>query len=253
MSLKNIRRGLTLLELVVVLVILVALAGVLVPLLPSMIGRAHTAEHGTNVTEVNKAVQQYEIINKQYPDNLDQLTAWALLPHQSTETTTACDGQLEAGTLPAGGKDSLNEAGVTTVWTLTGTDLVANPYGSTPASTALADAGPVAVLDSTSMQRLYNEPTTSTAQYVVFGLGPKSDLVGRPGGVAEAPLHFSDEKSAGGDPNKTYARYGLVFRLTDSAGTVLSKAQFAGAVAFHADGVTNANDAAAEYHAQNPQ
>jgi prepilin-type N-terminal cleavage/methylation domain-containing protein len=252
MSLKNMRRGLTLLELVVVLVILVALAGVLVPLLPGMIGRAHTAEHGTNVTEVNKAVQQYEILNKRYPDNLDQLTAWAILPHQSAETTTACDGQLTAGTLPAGGKDSLNAAGITTLWTLTGTDLVASPYGSTPASTALADNGSVAVLDATSRLRLYNEATASSAQYVVFGLGTKCDLVGRPGGIAEAPLHFSDEANAGGDPNRTYARYGLVFRVTDSAGTVLSKAQFAGTVAFHADGVTNANDAASEYHARNP-
>ena len=35
------RSGLTLMELVVVLVILVALAGILVPILPSMIERAH--------------------------------------------------------------------------------------------------------------------------------------------------------------------------------------------------------------------
>jgi len=50
---KN-RQGLTLLELVVVMVILVALAGILVPMLPSMLGRAHAVNHSANVSEMNK-------------------------------------------------------------------------------------------------------------------------------------------------------------------------------------------------------
>jgi prepilin-type N-terminal cleavage/methylation domain-containing protein len=44
----NGRRGLTLLELVVVLVILVALAGSLVPMLPGMLSRARVAEQSAN-------------------------------------------------------------------------------------------------------------------------------------------------------------------------------------------------------------
>jgi prepilin-type N-terminal cleavage/methylation domain-containing protein len=266
------RKGLTLLELVVVLVILVALAGILVPLLPGMIGRAHTAEHGTNVGEVAKAIQAYEILQRTYPDNLDSLgDGISLLPGGTT--TTACGGELTSVALSTIGTDSgadalagLQAAGINTVWTPTGTELITEPYGSAATGTALAAASKVAVLSDAAMKRLYNEKDTtegttttpSPAKYVVFGLGPKCDIVGKPGGVAEAPVHFSDESGNAGNPNLTYARFGLVFRVVNSSNTTLSRAQFAGVVAFHEGsgdehGVTNASDAIAEYHEQNAQ
>ena len=74
-------------------------------------------------------------------------------------------------------------------------------------------------------------------------------MIGKPGGIPESPLHFSDEKGRAGDPTKTYARFGLVFRVADTAGVSLETAQFVGTVALHEAGITNANDAAAEYHA----
>ena len=114
---KN-RQGLTLLELVVVLVILVALAGILVPLLPGMLGRAHTAEHGTNVTEINKAVEAFNLINRSYPDGLDQLTAYAVIPGANAGGTNACNGELVDVTLTATDVAALNAAGVINVWTL---------------------------------------------------------------------------------------------------------------------------------------
>ena len=45
-------KGFTLLELIVVLMILVALAGILIPLFPSMLTRAHVSAHTTNTTEL---------------------------------------------------------------------------------------------------------------------------------------------------------------------------------------------------------
>jgi len=71
---KN-RKGLTMIELVVVLTILVALAGIVVPLLPSMVSHAHTAAHATNVVEIDKIVEAYNMLNHGYPDNLDSLVA----------------------------------------------------------------------------------------------------------------------------------------------------------------------------------
>src|SRR5580692_5139456 len=68
------RPGLTLMELVVVLMVLVALAGVLVPMLPSMLTRAHVAAHTTNVTELTKVIMEYQALNNGFPDQWDSLT-----------------------------------------------------------------------------------------------------------------------------------------------------------------------------------
>ncbi len=248
---KN-RQGLTLLELVVVLVILVALAGILVPLLPGMLGRAHTAEHGTNITEINKAVEAFNLINRSYPDGLDQLdTAYEVMPDGVTGGP-ACNGELDDVALVASDVTALNNAGVTRVWALApaSTDLITAPYAA--AAPVVLAAGNVAGLSVAAATRLYND-ADAQSKYVVFGFGPGCEMIGKPGGIPESPLHFSDEKGAAGDPTKTYARFGLVFRVADTAGVSLETAQFVGTVALHEAGITNANDAAAEYHAQNPQ
>lgn len=249
------RQGLTLLELVVVLVILVALAGILVPLLPGMLGRAHTAEHGTNITEINKAVEAFNLINRSYPDGLDQLdTAYDVMPGAAggPPATSACSGELVDVTLTAADVAALNNAGVVNVWALdpTSTDLVTDSYAA--AAPAALAPGAVAGLSVAAATRLYNDADTDS-KYVVFGFGPGCEMIGKPGGIPESPLHFSDEKGAAGDPTKTYARFGLVFRVADTAGVSLEKAQFVGTVALHEAGITNANDAAAEFHLQNPQ
>jgi type II secretory pathway pseudopilin PulG len=240
------------LELVVVLVILVALAGILVPLLPGMLGRAHTAEHGTNITEINKAVEAFNLINRSYPDGLDRLdTAYTVMPDGSA--TDACNSQLVDVALVADDVTALNNAGVTRVWALApaSTDLVTAPYAAAAPALLVAPDN-VAGLSVAAATRLYND-VSATSKYVVFGFGPGCEMIGKPGGIPESPLHFSDEKAAAGDPTKTYARFGLVFRVADTAGVSLETAQFVGTVALHEAGISNANDAAAEYHAQNPQ
>ena len=68
------RPGLTLMELVVVMFILMALAAILVPLFPSLIERAHRSSQATNESELTKAVQLYQGLYGSYPDGYDLLT-----------------------------------------------------------------------------------------------------------------------------------------------------------------------------------
>src|SRR5687767_2231172 len=70
----SLRRGLTLIELVVVMVILAAVAGIVLPLLPNMIARAHPTPCATNACEISKAIQTHEGLFLQYPDAFDSLT-----------------------------------------------------------------------------------------------------------------------------------------------------------------------------------
>lgn len=71
---RKTRPGLTLMELVVVMFILMALAAIMVPLFPSLIERAHRSSQGTNATEIAKAVQLYQSFYGNYPDGYDLLT-----------------------------------------------------------------------------------------------------------------------------------------------------------------------------------
>jgi prepilin-type N-terminal cleavage/methylation domain-containing protein len=260
MKKSQIRKGLTLLELVVVLMILVALAGILVPLLPSMLSRAHTATHATNVVELTKAAEAFNLFNHGYPDYLDQLTNTAgtaifgtygstpSFPGLSSDAKTACGGHLVAAKLEAGEADPLKAAGLTHIQPLTAasTNLLDPAATYMSAAAEVADGLGVAQLDATSMQNLFNESTTSSAKYYVFGLGAKSNIVGH--GIPEAPTHFGDESKAGGNSSLTYSRFGLVFRVANSSGTTLETAQFAGVVAFHEGEVSNATSGISEYN-----
>ena len=68
------RRGMTLLELVVVMGILVGLAAILVPLMPNMLRRAHKATDATQSGELAKAIQTCQAATYSYPDRWDSLT-----------------------------------------------------------------------------------------------------------------------------------------------------------------------------------
>ena len=70
---RSCRHGLTLIELVVVLTILIALAGLLVPMLPSMLTRAHTSTCSTNMGECIRAITDYQALYSTYPNNWDAL------------------------------------------------------------------------------------------------------------------------------------------------------------------------------------
>jgi len=72
-SAAAVRRGLTLMELVVVMVILIALAGLVLPLLPSLLTKAHDSVTTTNISEVGKTIEGFFNANLAYPDQFDSL------------------------------------------------------------------------------------------------------------------------------------------------------------------------------------
>ena len=58
------RRGFTLIELIVVLMILVGLAGMVIPAVTDMVQRTHTSTSAGNLHEVANAVARYEEIGR---------------------------------------------------------------------------------------------------------------------------------------------------------------------------------------------
>ena len=242
------RRGLTLIELVVVMLILAAVAGIVLPLLPGMVTRAHTSTGATNVSELAKAIQTHEAMYLSYPTNFDSLVVTNTL---ATYVPGSTSNHLAVLTLTDGTADALADAGVTSVlpfvaattgdWSPT-----FYPYGTnaTIAPSTLA----VTVTDSLVLPSL-----TTTGQislglpvgptYVVLGVGGYTSMQGK--SLQEAPLHFTDSPTE--TPEKMYSRYGAVFQITDTTGNAFGKAKLSQIVGFHDDGVVGLNKHLAEY------
>ena len=259
------RCGLTLMELVVVLLILAALAGILVPMLPNMLSCAHTATGATNTGELAKAVQLYQASYMKYPDNFDSLlntsgTLLAYLPGGATGTP--CGGDLGTFTLGPNTLAALNGAGITTVWNIDDTGTASdfsptfNPYPATGGSTPLASGGTIAILSPTGALHLNlvrpdntgNPPAASGMPVLaVFGVGRRCSMVGKT--INDPPTHDTDDPTQ--TPNLVYARFGVVFQLTQSTNTdadALGSAQFVGTVSMHPNNVVSTDGHLQEYY-----
>ncbi len=251
------RRGLTLMELVVVMVILIALAGILLPLFPSMLNRAHTSSSAISGAELSKAIQTYQALYYGYPNLLDNLalTSGGLVTFLNGSDTAT---NLTTTSLSDGMASALSSVGIQYISQVTAASTAANgngtvpafsptffPYNAIPAltytaatstsgaittptgaATTLSSGTSVAILGTQSVTDL---ALTQNATYVVFGVGSYSTMSGKT--IDDAPVHFDDDPTA--SPNLAYARFGVLFQVTDYTGTPLPQALYAGAVSFH--------------------
>jgi general secretion pathway protein G len=67
------RSGFTLIEIILVVVIIGILAGIAIPKLGGKSEQAMKAQAQANITALSMAVQEYEIMNGEYPASLDAL------------------------------------------------------------------------------------------------------------------------------------------------------------------------------------
>ena len=245
-----VRSGLTLLELVVVMAILAALAGIIIPMMPGLVQKADTTAGLTNLDEVVKAVQLYAAEhNNLYPNNFDSLldSKGALL--STVPPGTGAPGSGVATWFTKGSSNTtsadvaaLYQAGITSaVPTISQPSPLGDwsptyfPYGpdSTVAPTPVAlSSANLAYVNSNVVAGLFGVPTSGT--YVIFGLGKYSTISGS--ALAQPPVYFSTTQ--GYDPDHAYARFGLVFQTADANGPLLA-AKFLGAVAMDYNGLEN--------------
>jgi prepilin-type N-terminal cleavage/methylation domain-containing protein len=251
------RRGLTLLELVVVMVILVALASILVPMLPGMLGRAHVAEHSTNVIELNKAWELYNVTNRAYPDYLDSLVdrggtdVYNKIPGLAVSGLFTVTSVSDLATAVGGGLtsaqlvDRLSAIGLRNVYSMDNAtpNATFEPYGAgvtTPVAMPVAATTNLVRLSTAEVVQKLNGAADGV--YVVLGVGAKCGIVGQ--GIVSAPVHFSEAAGEAGNPMNTYARFGVIYNLKPQT------PKFVGVVAFHDDGISTVDDAIQEYYRQ---
>ena len=161
---------------------------------------------------------------------------------------------LSAVALTAGTAAALNKAGISVLAGLAATtggagfSPTVNPYLATNDVdlTTVPPTASVAQVPIAQIQAKVRPGADANDVYVIFGIGQKSELIGRT--VSEAPIHFSDE--ADQDAGTVYSRFGAIYKIS-SAGVALEKAEFVSVVAIHDDGIETAADVNGEFFAAN--
>lgn len=245
---RTARKGLTLLELVVVLTILVAIGALLVPLLPNFVHRANIASCTVNIPELDKLMLTYENLYAEFPDKPDNLVIGSAMASYVLTGETGEYGKASFAPHPltAAEAATLKDGGITTLVNLTEPPTSDRgdwkptfwPYGIDatlpPTTTAVAEGVHVAALTQTGCQ-LMGLPYSANHTYVIFGLNTPCTLFRNL--TAEPPYHFADTPAE--DPASFYMCFGVVYLITKD-GQSLGKPKFMGSVAFHDFGLATA-------------
>ena len=238
-SFSRCRKGLTLIELVVVLTILVALGGIAAATLPNMLNRTHVATVASSLPTIDATIRQNILLNSGLMgDGFDSLVdaGGTVAPYVNASGAYApyALSTEDVAALADLGVTSLVPAAVPAV------DDNATFGGHAALPVALTDGSNVCTLDGSVLTdillNVWNYAPQTGAQYIVMGLGQRCSLVGAGDDAffSEAPLHAVDAHGERAD--NAYARLMLVVELLDAGGTE-PEARYIGVGAPHPDGI----------------
>ena len=261
---KNYNRththGFTLIELTIVMLILVALAGIMVPMFGGFTDRAHNSAAAANVSEIAKQIELYNAKTQQgYPNQFDNLASagvvWTQGVGGNTVGISPAAGNLmsvhtltdkEATSIINCGINKLTDASKNTdnatfhVFNLA-TDLltVSGPTGGTATTIAIIPAGPTG-LQSEGVG-LQNADTTKYF-YMIVGLGQSCTAVGNV--MVAAPVHYDTI-----DPAVFYQRYCAIFQVPlDANPNAGAPAKIVGVIGVHDAGFAGLDEHIKDYN-----
>ncbi|MEM9419130.1 MAG: prepilin-type N-terminal cleavage/methylation domain-containing protein [Planctomycetota bacterium] len=225
------RRGLTLIELVVVLTILVALGGLLVPIIGNVLTRSHVATCSSNIPEIASMLLRKDALQGTFGDN------WSTGIETGAAATTSVNGNA-IGTLSAGEIEALDAAGITTVYdheleTNATVFTATNPYDVTFNNEAVEETitGTTQVITLTQAQLDGLNVTATVAdgdRYIWLGID--KDWTGLGVDMPEPPVHFGD--TPGFFPDEVYSRFGAIFQVGQSDGAATPATEALGRARF---------------------
>jgi len=237
--------GMTLIELTVVLMILIGLAGLLVPYVSGFVGRTHDSSGADAIQEVTKAISGYDAKYGGLPGNLDRLvdSNGVVVPYlmnsgvatATAVSTTNTVSLFRAGiTQLKGVCDIATDAACTNFnptfnyykaandWAISmnGNISIGGAAAAAPGATdTILTVAPNATADVnnnvedicgiTNAAVDANTDGTNDYIYVMLGVGPSSDMTGRT--VQSAPVHFAQVGAM--NANNRYNRFLGIFKV----------------------------------------
>jgi prepilin-type N-terminal cleavage/methylation domain-containing protein len=231
----NHRRGLTLIELIVVLIILVGLGGLLVPVIGNALTRTHVATCSANFPEITQALMRMDALRGNFGDGWDSCTDGTLAVNGPGYTVVP---------LAAGEELALAEAGITQVFDHP--DVTARTVDfNVTFNPEYRPARPLIVGEELMTMTPEQAAALSLppGKHVVLGIGP--NWTGLRDVAFEMPVHFGD--TPGFLPHQVYSRFKAIFQVADAAGP-LPRAQFRGVtIALNGESYETADFHAAVY------
>ena len=253
-------RGFTLLELVVVIGIIMALAGILTLTLPNLLNNANEATLVANLKLCDDMIQSWQAAHRgNYPTGWDSLiTGTSLYPYLPTNVTGGVvGGCIEPMTLTAAQVERLKRANITTVCDMTqytgsSTNAVNASYmaANTTLPRTLAEGGTLAKVNvNITLSKTTNAQMelNATHDYVLFGVGRGTQLVGVGGYIKDQPIAVHPEGCT--SPKTVYSIPCAIFDLgvASTTGNVTSRdstvARFIGTVAVGENGFVYSEEA----------
>jgi len=192
---KARQAGMTLIELTVVLLVLIGLAGLMIPYVSGFVEKTHDSTGASNIQSLNNAMIRYSVENyDSYPNKMDSLiqTDGIVYSKMMNPDETGMMSYLENFTLTADEAKSLTNVGITTIMQMD--EALDNAtFGNTAAEIPVAAGAKVAILRGavlTSLSDIMGKATDSSGNYyVVLGVGDDSTITGKT--VADVPVHFA--------------------------------------------------------------
>ena len=211
---RSSRRGLTLIELVVVLTILVALGGLLVPVIGNALSSSSSATSTANLREVSNVLMRMSATQNDVGDNWRSGVYSTLAPAAGTSVNG--NGSMTVDTLTGAEEAALAAIGISAIADhgdpgVAGYDATFNPG---------IDPNFLEVITLTADdQASAGVAALSAGKYIWLGIG--SDWTGIGTQLVEAPVHVSD--SAADDPSTQFSRYGAIFALEPVGATTRAR------------------------------
>jgi len=215
---KARQAGMTLIELTVVLLVLVGLAGLLIPYVSGFVTKTHDSTGSSNIQALNNAMARYQVEHyDRFPDQMDSLLEAdnsvyskmmsSIMPMMGTGNYLA-PLQIDAAKAKA-----LKDVGIKTLMVMddtTGDATFRNTSGAATvgAGSFVAEITSDAVLADLGTRM--GTPTDPTIyHYVVFGIGDDSKIAGAT--IAQVPVHFAANGDMGA--NNAYNHFVGVFEI----------------------------------------
>jgi len=207
--------GMTLIELTVVLLVLIGLAGLMIPYVGGFVSKTHDATGSDSLAAVNGAVQRYDVQFLGQPSGYDSLmssitattgTVYNKLMNGDGSGTLDAEDYIQAVNIPA---SALTGVGIDSLMLMDDTTADAT-FASTASSIAMPASGMIRLLalntqagvacsasapmgcissDADLSAILGHSADTNAKDYIIFGVGQDSTMVGKT--ISEAPVHFA--------------------------------------------------------------
>jgi len=226
--------GMTLIELTVVLLVLIGLAGLMIPYVSGFVSKTHDSTGADSLASLNSAIQRYDVQFLGQPNNYD-----SLMTSLAVGTPGTIYAKMMGGT--AGATDylktveiqgaSLAHAGINSLRTMNDSSADATFAATNATATIVNGSGlyTVAAINVNGscgmgaemgciatdadlafiLGRSASTINTTNNDYIVFGVGSDSGMVGKT--ISEAPVHFAKTgaMSAANKYNRILAVYSV--------------------------------------------